>query len=127
MNYPIYPDDFDDNKDGVAISNEKINEWLIDGVIFLERNKNEFNWFCQSGDTRVEVRRVYYDNKGLEQTYEVNVFKKFEYGGSNVFMVDNQNKVLDWSLYNKEENKRLEMLEEIDELEQRIKELRERL
>ena len=53
-------------------NNEEISKRIRDGVNYLRKNKEEFYWFCQSGNLRVEILRW-----GGDEMYEVIVTNDF--------------------------------------------------
>jgi hypothetical protein len=68
---PFYPQDFYHFQDAKRISNEEINMWIEECVLFLEQEQDEFICTAQSGDTKVMVMRIYDDAEIYHYLIEV--------------------------------------------------------
>lgn len=72
-----YPEEFYDYTNGLNISNEIINEWIKDCIDRLESNIENNHALISSGNTMVEVSRLYYDENDERYYYEVTVAKGY--------------------------------------------------
>jgi len=71
MKIPIYPKEFFDYSTGVDISDEQINEWIIDGFKYLKNNPNVQFFNNGTGNTSVTIFREMFGK------YNVNVTKNY--------------------------------------------------
>lgn len=69
MKYPKYPEDFNCNR-YVSISDEKINDWIKQGIdAAINSPKEEEVFGVDSGDTYVQVR------KDSDDCFTINVYE----------------------------------------------------
>lgn len=68
---PLYPNDFYHFQGGKQISEEEINMWIEECVLYLEQEQDEFICTAQSGDTKVMVMRVFEDAEMYHYIIEV--------------------------------------------------------
>jgi hypothetical protein len=71
---PMYPQDFYHFQGGKRITNEEINMWIEECVLFLEQEQDEFICTAQSGDVKVMVMRIFDDAEMYH--YLVEVYKE---------------------------------------------------
>lgn len=68
---PMYPTDFYHFQGGKRVSDEEINMWIEECVLFLEQEQDEFICTAQSGDAKVMVMRVFEDAEIYHYIIEV--------------------------------------------------------
>jgi hypothetical protein len=76
MKLPKFPDDFYSFHDGVDVSDEEINEWIQEGIKFLEINGGN-DYTISSGNTTVAIHKYYYDDYSDEYYYDIRVSKGY--------------------------------------------------
>lgn len=59
-------------KGAVEVSNERIEEYIREGINWLRANKKEYSWFIQTGDLHLEVNK--YDG---DEVYNIIVTKNY--------------------------------------------------
>lgn len=70
---PLYPSEFYHYDGGKKISDEEINSWIEECILFLEQEQDEFFCTAHSGDTKVMVVRVFDDE--VDYRYVIEVYK----------------------------------------------------
>jgi hypothetical protein len=70
---PLFPSEFHHYEGGKQISDEEINGWIEECILFLEQEQDEFFCTAQSGDSKVMVVRVYDDH--VDYRYIIEVYK----------------------------------------------------
>jgi hypothetical protein len=81
MKLPKFPDDFYGYHDGVDISDEKINEWIQEGVADLEVGDGHY-WSMKSGNTIVEIHKLYDEYAEDGYFYDIKVCKGYWHGNT---------------------------------------------
>jgi hypothetical protein len=68
---PFFPEDFFHYDGGKHISDEEINQWIEECVLFLEQEQEEFICTANSGDSKVMVMRVFDEEDDYRYIIEV--------------------------------------------------------
>lgn len=68
---PLFPSEFYHFDGGKKISDDEINQWVEECILFLEQEQDEFFCTAHSGDTKVMVVRVFDDNDNYRYIIEV--------------------------------------------------------
>ncbi len=68
MKIPIYPKDFEDFSTGVNISNEEINQWIVDGFKYLESNPDAQFYNNSTGNASITIFREMFGEFSINVT-----------------------------------------------------------